>query len=207
MKRADEWDKIALRILEVGAGNGWFSFRMALAGHYVLATDISLDEEDGLGALHRYARPSPGLGERLTCALAEMEEFPLEDAQFDLVVANGSLHYAARIQDAVVEAYRVLRPGGAFLVLDSPVYDREEHGRDMVRRRQERHREMAISDTAPTSGFLLEREFLALSTSAGFEVEVERPFEGFPRALRRGYCWLRRAAPPARFPLFVLEKR
>ncbi|HJS73407.1 MAG TPA: class I SAM-dependent methyltransferase, partial [Vicinamibacteria bacterium] len=122
MKRADEWDKLALRVLEIGAGNGWFSWRMAQAGHYVLATDISLDEEDGLGALARYARDA----ERLTRALAEMEELPLEDAQFDVVVANGSLHYAARIEDAVREAHRVLRPEGLFLVLDSPVYAEAE---------------------------------------------------------------------------------
>jgi SAM-dependent methyltransferase len=203
MKRADEWDKLALRVLEIGAGNGWFSWRMAEAGHYVLATDISLDEEDGLGALPRYARNA----ERLTRALAEMEDLSLEDAQFDVVVANGSLHYAARVEDAVREAHRVLRPQGLFLVLDSPVYDKEEPGREMVRRRQERHRGLGVSDSASTAGFLVRAEFLAVAARTGFGVVVQHPFEGVPRKLRRAYCRLRRAAPPARFPLFVLERR
>lgn len=206
VKQADEWDKLALRILEVGAGNGWFSWRMAQAGHYVLATDISLDEEDGLGAVTRYARPGVAHGDRLTRALAEMEDLPLEDAQFDLVVANGSLHYAGRIGDAVSEAHRVLRPGGLFLVLDSPVYDTPEPGREMVRRRQEHHRGLGISDSASTAGFLVEGDFVALSVDVGFQVDVEYPFEGVPRRLRRAYCLLKRAAPPARFPLFALEK-
>ncbi len=206
VKQADEWDKLALRILEVGAGNAWFSWRMAQAGHYVLATDISLDDEDGLGAVSRYARPGVAHGDRLTLALAEMEDLPLEDAQFDLVVANGSLHYAARIRDAVSEAHRVLRPGGLFLVLDSPVYDAPEHGREMVRRRQEHHRALGISDSASTAGFLVERDFLALSGDVGFRVEVLKPFEGARRRLRRAYCRLRALAPPASFPLFALEK-
>ncbi len=202
MKRADEWDRLALRVLEVGAGNGWFSWRMAQAGHYVLATDISPDDEDGLGALSRYA----GNGDRLTRALAEMEDLPLEDAQFDVVVANGSLHYAARIEDPVREAFRVLRKGGLFLVLDSPVYDDPEPGREMVRRRQERHRGLGISDSASTAGFLVAGDFLRIAVRTGFSAEVQYPFEGIPRRLRRAYCRLRRAAPPARFPLYVLER-
>jgi SAM-dependent methyltransferase len=206
VKTADEWDKLALRILEVGAGNAWFSWRMSQAGHYVLATDISIDEEDGLGAVPRYAPPGVAHGDRLTRALAEMEDLSLEDAQFDLVVANGSLHYAGRIEDAVSEAYRVLRPGGIFLVLDSPVYDAPEHGRDMVRRREERHRELGISGTTGTTGFLVERDFVALSASRGFRVEVLRPFEGVRRRLRRAHCRVRSLVPPARFPLFMLER-
>jgi SAM-dependent methyltransferase len=207
VKKADEWDKLSLRILEIGAGNGWFSWRMAQAGHYVLATDISLDEEDGLGALSRYAPPGTVSSERLTRARADMEELPLEDSQFDLVVANGSLHYAGAVARAVSEARRVLRPDGLFLVLDSPVYDEPETGRQMVRRRQEHHRKLGIRDSASTAGFLVEEEFVAMSEREGFEVEVEYPFEGVPRRLRRTYCRLRRAAPPARFPLFALEKR
>jgi SAM-dependent methyltransferase len=206
VKRADEWDKLALRVLEVGAGNGWFSWRMAQAGHYVLATDVSPDEEDGLGAIARYSGPRVALEDRLTCALAEMEDLPLEDAQFDLVVANGSLHYAGRIQSAVSEAHRVLRPGGLFLVLDSPVYDQSGSGLEMVRRRREHHRDLGIADSAATAGFLVERDFLALSAGVGFLVDVQYPFEGFPRRLRRIYCRLRCLAPPARFPLFALEK-
>jgi hypothetical protein len=77
----------------------------------------------------------------------------------------------------------------------------------MVRRRQEHHRELGIADSASTAGFLVEGDFLALSAGVGFQVEVLYPFEGVRRRLRRAYCRLRRADPPARFPLFALEKR
>jgi len=37
--------------------------------------------------------------------------------------------------------------------------------------------------------------------------EVRVPSEGIRRALRRGYCRLRRLSPPARFPPFIAEKK
>jgi len=68
------------------------------------------------------------------------------------------------------------------------------------------HRELGIPDAASTAGFLVGGDFVALSAGVGFQVEVLYAFEGLPRRLRRAYCRLRRAAPPARFPLFALEK-
>ena len=207
-KRADERDKVAIRMLEVGAGNAWFSWRMAGRGHYVLATDISLDEEDGLGALARYAWPKSVLHSRLTRARAEMEELPLEDSQFDVVVANGALHYARSAPRAIEEARRVVRTGGIFLVLDSPVYDAHESGRAMVRRRENDHRErLGVLPTERTTGYLVASEFRSQLESAGFRVETRQPFEGLRRRLRRSYGAVRRLNLPARFPLFVAEKR
>ena len=206
-KRADERNKTALRILELGAGNAWFSWRMAERGNLVLATDISIDEQDGLGALARYAWPSTGLHSRLTRARAEMEELPLEDSQFDVVVANGSLHYARSVTRAIEEAHRVLRAHGIFLVLDSPAYDDHETGRAMVRRREKDYLErLGVLPTEPTTGYLVLSEFRAQLESAGFRVETSQPFEGLARYLRRAYCVLRRCDIPARFPLFDSKK-
>src|ERR1700693_5853123 len=50
-----------LRILDVGAGNGWMSWRLALRGHDVVALDIFRDERDGLGALSQYPLPLAGV--------------------------------------------------------------------------------------------------------------------------------------------------
>jgi SAM-dependent methyltransferase len=207
MKRVDEWNKRSLRVLELGAGNGWFSWRMAEAGHHVLATDISLDDEDGLGAIERYARPCPAFRERLVRALLDMEELALDDSQLDVVVANASLHYAGSLPAAISEVHRVLRPGGLFLVLDSPVFDDARSGSEMVRERNRRH-EAQLDAPLPheTTGYLLLSGFSAALESAGFRVRVERPFEGIPRLTRRAYRALRKLTSPARFPLFAAEK-
>ena len=137
-----------------------------------------------------------------------MEELPLEDSQFDVVVANGALHYARSAPRAIEEARRVVRTGGIFLVLDSPVYDAHESGRAMVRRRENDHRErLGVLPTERTTGYLVASEFRSQLESAGFRVETRQPFEGLRRRLRRSYGAVRRLNLPARFPLFVAEKR
>ena len=40
----------ALRILDLGAGNGWMSYRLALQGHLPIAVDLLTNDRDGLGA-------------------------------------------------------------------------------------------------------------------------------------------------------------
>ena len=98
--------------------------------------------------------------------------------------------------------------GGIFLVLDSPVYDAHESGRAMVRRRENDHRErLGVLPTERTTGYLVASEFRSQLESAGFRVETRQPFEGLRRRLRRSYGAVRRLNRPARFPLFVAEKR
>ncbi len=43
-----------LRILDLGAGNGWLSNRLAQRGHSLLAVDLLTNPEDGLGAFTNY---------------------------------------------------------------------------------------------------------------------------------------------------------
>jgi len=192
----------SLKVLELGAGNGWFSWHMATRGHDVLATDISLDEDDGLLAMDRY-----GIHERVTRARADMESLPLDDSQFDLVVANASVHYAESLPRVLKESRRLLRRGGFLILMDSPAYEDPRVGRAMVERREREHRERyGIDDDPRAIGFLVVSETVALLQELGFDVDVKLPFEGPRRALRRGYCRLRRLPPPARFPLVIARK-
>jgi ubiquinone/menaquinone biosynthesis C-methylase UbiE/DNA-binding transcriptional ArsR family regulator len=50
--------------------------------------------------------------------LGDMYQLPLPDASFDAVVIHQVLHYADRPAAAIAEAARVLRPGGALVVVD-----------------------------------------------------------------------------------------
>jgi len=43
-----------LRILDLGAGNGWMSYRFSLQGHTPVAVDLLINERDGLGAAKHY---------------------------------------------------------------------------------------------------------------------------------------------------------
>lgn len=194
-----------LDILELGAGNCWCAARLAERGHRVLATDLDRDGEDGLGALDRFRHRLRQAPER---AEADMVRLALEDAQFDLVVANGSFHYAGDLSAAAKESRRVLRDGGALLILDSPTYSSAEAGKAMVREREREHRErydvLAAPETA--SGFLVRSDFERLLARVGFEVDVIHPFQGLDRTVRRFWAGARGLREPADFPVWVARR-
>ena len=100
------------RVLDVGAGNGWLARRLARS-HRVTALDVDATET-GLRALGDDA----GVGR----VRAEVEALPLRDGSFDVVIVAASLHYAVELPRALAELARVLRPGGALVIADSPIY-------------------------------------------------------------------------------------
>jgi len=64
--------------------------------------------------------------------VAPFEEVPLPDQSADLAVFNAALHYATDLGATLAEASRLVRPGGAIAILDSPFYAREADGVAMV---------------------------------------------------------------------------
>jgi SAM-dependent methyltransferase len=126
--RAHVRDAGPLRLLDVGAGNGWLAHRAALAGAEALALDLRCDAVDGLGAAPR--------GSPIERVTATFEELPLRDASFDVVVFNASLHYAEQLGRALGEARRVARRGARIVVLDSPFYPTAEAGETMMREKR-----------------------------------------------------------------------
>jgi SAM-dependent methyltransferase len=114
-----------LRVVDLGAGSGWLSHRLAAAGHHVVAVDRLDDEADGLGACRYYETP-------FAAVHADFDALPFEPAQFDLAIFDGSLHYSADPAATLVEARRMLAPGGAIAVVDSPMFRRDADGVAMV---------------------------------------------------------------------------
>jgi SAM-dependent methyltransferase len=119
----------ALTLLDLGAGNGWLSYRATLEGHRAIALDIRDDAVDGLGAAALLEQSSGG---RMTRLVASFASIPMADASVDLAVFNASLHYALDLSACLAEAARVVRPGGLLAIVDSPFYRRDEDGRAMV---------------------------------------------------------------------------
>jgi ubiquinone/menaquinone biosynthesis C-methylase UbiE len=115
----------SMRILDVGAGCGWMSHRLAALGHHLTAVDALDDGVDGLGAWRHY-----NVG--FVRVQADFDALPFAPQQFDLVVFNGSLHYAPDIAATLAHAQRMLAPSGTLVVMDSPMFDCDRHGRAMV---------------------------------------------------------------------------
>jgi SAM-dependent methyltransferase len=189
-----------LDILDLGAGNCWMSYRLALRRQNPYAVDIFLDERDGLAAAHHYGIPLRVLG-------AEFDSLPFASSSFDLAVFNSSLHYSTRYEATLNEARRCLRPGGRLVILDSPVYRKREHGKQMV---AERHADFMRrygfrSDAIPSIEFLDEPGLRELSRSLGLRWSVHRPWYGWKWHLRPWKAWLRGPRPPSRFWILVGE--
>jgi SAM-dependent methyltransferase len=184
----------ALDILDLGAGNGWLSNRLAQKGHRPVAVDIFTDGLDGLGAARHYGMSFP-------LVEAEFDRLPFVDGQFDWAVFNCSLHYSTDYRRTLAEALRCLRPGGQIVVLDSPVYKRREHGENM---REERHRQFEKmygfrSDSVPSIEFLWEELLTELARDLRLTWQIHRPWYGWAWHVRPWKARIQRRRPPSRF--------
>ena len=94
--------------MDIGCGDGWETAALLDLGVEVTAMDISAE------ALARCRRQSPGARP----LLADVRAMPmLVDGEFDLAVAQLSLHYFDRedTRRALCEIARVLAPGGKLI--------------------------------------------------------------------------------------------
>jgi SAM-dependent methyltransferase len=183
-----------LEILDLGAGNGWMSYRLALRNHRPVAVDIFSDPRDGLRAAGNYPVSFPVVE-------AEFDRLPFPASSFDLAIYNASIHYSTDYETTLSEARRCLRPSGLVAILDSPVYRRPEHGELMA---AERHADFLRrygfrSDAIPSIEFLDEPRLRALARRLGLRWTVHRPWYGWRWHFRPVKAWLARRRPPSRF--------
>lgn len=101
-------DAVPARVLEVGAGTGYFASR--LAGHFRTQVDISDLAGDGLV----YARQR---GAR-NLLRADVQRLPVRTASYDAVISLDVLVHLQRGQEAgaFAELCRAVRPGGWLVV-------------------------------------------------------------------------------------------
>jgi SAM-dependent methyltransferase len=114
-----------IRIVDLGAGSGWLSHRLASFGHQVVAVDFLDDEDGGLAACRHYPVP-------LVAVQADMDALPFAAGQFDLAVCNASLHYSSDPVRTLAEAKRLLTAAGTLVVMDSPMFSSEAAGQAML---------------------------------------------------------------------------
>jgi SAM-dependent methyltransferase len=181
-------------VLDLGAGNCWFSNRLAKMGHCPVAVDIFSDTQDGLGAARHYSVRFPRIE-------AEFDALPFSSGRFDLAVFNYSIHYTQDYRRTLAEALRCVRPGGQVVIVDSPVYFRREHGERM---RAERHaafeRQFGFASDALGSIEFLDLEMLdQLSRDLAVTWTIYRPWYGLRWHLRPWIARLRGRRPPSHF--------
>jgi len=188
------------RILDLGAGNGWLSNRLAERGHSPLAIDIFRDSRDGLDASRHYTTNFPPVE-------AEFDHLPFAPGEFDLAIFNASLHYSADYTRTLGEARRALKSTGRMVILDSPVYKLASHGEAMRNERQRLfERQYGFRSEALRSIEFLDEPTLAqLARDLRLKWTIHRPWYGFAWHTRPFIAKLKRRRPPSRF--WILEAR
>jgi SAM-dependent methyltransferase len=184
----------ALDVLDLGAGNCWMCYRLALRNHKPVALDIFTDAMDGLGAAGHYDARFPLLE-------AEFDHLPFRASSFDLAIFNASIHYSTDYRQTLIEVKRCLRPGGHFVILDSPIYRLREHGERM---RAERHDDFERrygfrSDAVPSLEYFDEPTLNELAQELRIEWRVHRPWYGWKWWWRPWKARFLGRRPPSRF--------
>jgi SAM-dependent methyltransferase len=188
-------------VLDLGAGNGWLSYRLALRGHRPVAVDLLDNDTDGLGAARHYF---PQLASPFLRFKAEMDCLPFAAAKFHLVIFNASFHYSVDYYRTLREAVRCLRRGGHLIIADSPFYWDDESGRKMV---EEKHaafeRKFGFrSDSVQSCEYLTPKVLEDLAREVGLSWEIHKPWYGVNWALRPLKAHLRRRREPSKFFVF-----
>ncbi len=128
-----EWNRILdnlhLRgdeaVLDMGCGRGAVLTAVArrLTTGRVTGIDIwsKKDQSGNARAVTLRNASLEGVGDRVQIETGDMRALPYPDATFDLVVSSLAIHNIPSKADrrkAVVEAYRVLKPGGRIVIAD-----------------------------------------------------------------------------------------
>lgn len=138
--------------LDVATGAGFVAVAMAEAGARVTAVDVAP------AMLRETGRLAAQAGVAVSLLEARADALPLADATVDRVASRRAAHHFDRIDDALAEWRRVLRPGGWAAVADvSPPAPAAEFQDAVERLRDGSHRRalppQAWAETLEAAGF------------------------------------------------------
>lgn len=104
------------RLLDVAGGTGDISFRYLERAGYAHATVLDLTEP--MLVEGRKRAEAAQMQEQLDWVVGDAMALPFPDNSFDVYTISFGIRNVTRPQEALNEAYRVLRPGGRLMVLE-----------------------------------------------------------------------------------------
>ena len=192
----------SLKILDLGAGNCWLSNRLSAQGDRVIAIDLLVNEQDGLGAWKHYEQSFIPMQ-------AEFNQLPVMDRFADAVIFNASFHYSEDYAKTLKEALRVLSTKGLIVIMDSPVYRRRDSGEKMVKEREAQFTKQYgfPSNSLQSENYLTYSRLDELARELNLKWKFITPFYNLKWTLRPFLSFLLRRREPAQFHLIVGERR
>ena len=104
------------RLLDVAGGTGDIAFRFL--GRAPDASAVVCDMTESMLISGQQRAETEKLGDKLDWVVGDAMALPFEDSSFDVYTISFGIRNVTRPQDALAEAYRVLRPGGRLMVLE-----------------------------------------------------------------------------------------
>lgn len=107
------------KLLDVAGGTGDVALRFARASEGASAATATIcDISPEMLAVGRRRVEAAKLGQRIDCVEGNAEGLPFPDGTFDAYTIAFGIRNVTHIEQALREAYRVLKPGGRFLCLE-----------------------------------------------------------------------------------------
>ncbi len=191
----------SLKILDLGAGNGWLSNRLSAQGDRVIAVDLLVNEQDGLGAWKYYEHTFIPIQ-------AEFNHLPIMGHFADAVIFNASFHYSEDYSKTLREALRVLSTEGLIVIMDSPLYRNPISGERMVEERETQFKKKYgfASNNLQSENYLTYTRLNELAHELSLTWKIITPFYGLRWMLHPFVAKLLRRREPAKFHLIVGRK-
>ena len=104
------------RLLDVAGGTGDISFRFLKRAPG--ASAVVLDMTESMLVEGRKRAEAAQMEDSLDWVVGDAMALPFKDNSFDVYTISFGIRNVTRIEDALSEAYRVLRPGGRLMVLE-----------------------------------------------------------------------------------------
>jgi len=104
------------KILDIATGTGDFALMLApIKPKKIVGLDIS----EGMLSVGKKKVKEKGLDDLIEMVLGDSENLPFEDNSFDAVTVGFGVRNFENLDKGLQEIYRVLRPGGIFVVLET----------------------------------------------------------------------------------------
>ncbi len=112
---------IPYRVLDVAGGTGDIAFRIAERSRSAVVTVADINND--MLAVGEKRADERKLGDRVSFVEANAETLPFASGAYDAVTIAFGIRNVPRIDKALSEAHRVLKPGGRFLCLEFSAVD------------------------------------------------------------------------------------